>query len=185
MAVALNPCRAHPEFERGRVSAYVVAPGMMLVRIAEPAGAASDAEEYDPVLAAYLGFVETQMTGHPALLRELTSADVAGLDDLLDGVVVDLDAPLEDADDFVLPLRGAGRARMANRRRPKPPVPAARPTAGSRDVGHARSPRVQPLRRTRVQLSATAAASGCVHHLPASVSNQQQLTNSFRSGGAP
>lgn len=50
----------------------------------------------DPVLFAFLGFLERSMREHPELLRPLTASDIAGLDELLEGIEVDLDAELGD-----------------------------------------------------------------------------------------
>jgi antitoxin PrlF len=51
---------------------------------------------------AFLSFLDESMRKHPELVRPLTAGDISGLDDLLDGVDADLDAPLGD-DDYVLP----------------------------------------------------------------------------------
>jgi antitoxin PrlF len=55
-----------------------------------------------PALLAFLGFLERSMREHPELLRPLTASDVAGLDELLEGVEVDLDTELGD-DEYTLP----------------------------------------------------------------------------------
>ncbi len=89
----------HPEFTKGRFEAHVIAPGRLL--ISAPVEVAEH-EEDDPVLGAFLGFLEQSMQDQPELLRPLTARDVAGLDELLEGVEVDLDADLGD-DDYVLP----------------------------------------------------------------------------------
>jgi hypothetical protein len=51
------------------------------------------------VLGAFLSFLDRQMTEHPELIRPMTTADIAGLDELL--VEVDLNEEIDD--DFVLP----------------------------------------------------------------------------------
>jgi hypothetical protein len=58
--------------------------------------------EDHPVLLAFLGFLERSMREHPELLRPLTASDIAGLDELLEGVEVDLDMELGD-DEYTLP----------------------------------------------------------------------------------
>ena len=59
-------------------------------------------DEDDPVLLAFLAFLDESMCDHPELLKPLTVADIAGLDELLEGIEVDLDAPLGD-NDYCLP----------------------------------------------------------------------------------
>lgn len=87
---------AHPEFASGDLEADVIAPGRLLVRTRVEPGA-----EEDPVLDAYLAFLEDQMRRHPEAVTALTDQDVAGLDELLSGVEYDRDEPLDDA--FELP----------------------------------------------------------------------------------
>ncbi|WP_284352631.1 hypothetical protein [Roseisolibacter agri] len=95
--------KAHPEFQGGRVAAHVIAPGQMLVSVDVPVDLAPEVEGHDPVLAAYLGFLDGQLEARRDLLRPFTAEDMAGVDALLEGVEVDLDAPLEGAEDFELP----------------------------------------------------------------------------------
>ena len=61
-----------------------------------------DDDDQDPVLWAFLAFLEKSMRDHPELVTPLTAADIAGLDEILEGIEVDLDAPLGD-DDYCLP----------------------------------------------------------------------------------
>ncbi|HET7230485.1 MAG TPA: type II toxin-antitoxin system PrlF family antitoxin [Longimicrobium sp.] len=68
--------------------------------ISAPVGDDDDAG--DPVLGAFLGFLEKSMLDQPELVQPLTARDVAGLDEMLEGVEVDLEAELGD-DDYVLP----------------------------------------------------------------------------------
>ncbi len=91
--------RTHPEFASGNVTGHVIGPGTLLVTTAQMPDA-EDAEA-DPVLGAYLAYLEEQMRRHPELARPLTSADVRGLDELLEGVVAHPDDELDD--DFTLP----------------------------------------------------------------------------------
>jgi hypothetical protein len=75
---------AHPEVFRSRCDVHVIGPGSFLVTTrqdTEPEGL-----EDDPILGAFLGFLETQLTSRPDLTTVLTEADVAGLDDLSEGV---------------------------------------------------------------------------------------------------
>jgi hypothetical protein len=89
--------KSHPEFAKGEFAVHVLGPGTMLVTATNPASAA---DEQDPVLTAYLAFLDNQMKARPDLIRPLTGAHVAGLDQLLAGVVVNRD---EDLGDFELP----------------------------------------------------------------------------------
>ncbi len=88
---------SHPEFAEGEVEADVISPGCLLIRTR----AQGKDESRDPVFSAYLGFLEEQLANRPELLRPLTTEDVAGLDELLEGVVYDRDETLDD--DFELP----------------------------------------------------------------------------------
>jgi antitoxin PrlF len=89
---------AHPEFTQGRFEAHVIAPGRMLV--SAPVGIEED-EDDDPVLGAFLDFLDVEMKARPELVRPFTAGDIQGLDELLDGVDVDLDGALSD--EFTLP----------------------------------------------------------------------------------
>lgn len=55
----------------------------------------------DSVLEVFLAFLDSQMDAHPHLVRPLTEADLAGVDELLDGVLSNRDEPLPD--DFQRP----------------------------------------------------------------------------------
>jgi hypothetical protein len=88
---------SHPEFAEGDMEADVIAPGYLLVRTRSQDADASR----DPVFGAFLAFLENQITERPDLLRPLGTEDVAGLDELLDGVVYDKEEALDD--EFELP----------------------------------------------------------------------------------
>lgn len=91
--------RAHPEFTSGPVTAHVIGPGTLLVTTAhEPA---SEDDDADPLLEAFLAYLEDQARRQPHLIRPLTASDVRGLDELLAGVVVSPDEELDE--DFTLP----------------------------------------------------------------------------------
>lgn len=88
--------RAHPEFASGRFEAHVIGPGTLLVTSTEPATTAGDEDE-DPVVLAYLAFLEEQMARHPELIQPM-DALLARADGLVGHVDVDLDEDLgEDA----------------------------------------------------------------------------------------
>jgi hypothetical protein len=88
---------SHPEFAEGDMEADVIAPGRLLIRTRSHA----QDESQDPVLDAYLAFLEEQMANNPELLRALTDEDVAGLDELLEGVEYDKREALDEG--FELP----------------------------------------------------------------------------------
>lgn len=88
---------SHPEFAEGDMEADVIAPGCLLIRTR----AQGNDEGRDPVFGVYLAFLEQQIAERPELLRPLTAEDVAGLDELLDGVVYDREEALDD--EFELP----------------------------------------------------------------------------------
>ena len=86
------------ELAEGTFAAYVLGPGTMLVTAA---GSRPTADEEDPVLTAYLAFVETQMAAHPERLRPITKADRQAVDALVGQVDVNLEEELPE--DFHLP----------------------------------------------------------------------------------
>jgi hypothetical protein len=88
---------SHPEFAEGDVEAYVIAPGRLLIRTRSR----EDAESEDPVFGAYLAFLEEQMVANPNVMRPFTTEDVAGLEELLEGVEYDKEELLDE--EFELP----------------------------------------------------------------------------------
>jgi antitoxin PrlF len=91
--------QAHPEFATGEFKVSVLGPGAMLVTAKTPAS--REPADADPVLEAYLAFLEQQMVSRPESIRPLTTEDVRGLERLLADVVIDRDEELPD--DFELP----------------------------------------------------------------------------------
>lgn len=87
----------HPEFADGRFSAHVVAPGHVLISTEAPS---VDSTEDDPIVGTFLAFLEQEMRVHPSTITPFSATDIQGLDELLDGVVVDRD---EELSDFTLP----------------------------------------------------------------------------------
>ncbi|MCZ8085822.1 MAG: type II toxin-antitoxin system PrlF family antitoxin [Brevundimonas sp.] len=87
--------RAHPEFrQKARVRAQAVGEGHVLVSLAEPSISAAD--EIDPVVSAYLAFLERDMVSHPERLSLLSSADLAAAFDLVSEVEVSDEDTLPD-----------------------------------------------------------------------------------------
>ena len=87
--------RAHPEFrQKARVRAQAIGEGHVLVSVAEPV--ISQADEVDPVVSAYLAFLETDMVAHPERLSPFSSADLAAARELTRGVEVSNEDALPD-----------------------------------------------------------------------------------------
>jgi antitoxin PrlF len=87
--------RSHPEFSDGRVVADYIGPGTLLVRMVEdPADSAED----DPVLEAFLAFIDRDMREHPERIRPLSPDLLARVDELVGHIDVDMD---EDLGDYV------------------------------------------------------------------------------------
>jgi antitoxin PrlF len=83
--------RSHPEFrQKAKVRAHVVGPGHVLISVLEESSIL--AEEEDPVVVAFLGFLEQDMKARPDRLRLLSSRRLERAIDL----VADVDATDED-----------------------------------------------------------------------------------------
>jgi antitoxin PrlF len=82
--------KTHPEFF-GEVKATVLGPGQMLVSVlpaeASPADAVED--ENNPVMQAFLHFLQVQMTDHPELIEPMDEAELAQIAALVEGVEPD------------------------------------------------------------------------------------------------
>jgi antitoxin PrlF len=88
--------KAHPEFrQRAKVRAHVLGPGHLLVTLADAPDAASDNIERDPLVSAYLAFLENDMLAHPERIAPLSEDELARLRRLTGGV--------EAGDDEVIP----------------------------------------------------------------------------------
>jgi antitoxin PrlF len=83
--------RAHPEFASGPLAADYIGPGRLLVRAV--AGRDDSGAEDDPVLDAYLAFLERQMTAHPEEIQPLPAHSLARAEALVGHLDVD---PEED-----------------------------------------------------------------------------------------
>lgn len=57
------------------------------------------AQESDPVLSEFLSFVARDMQAHPERLKPLSASMRESVDALVEGVEIDLDAPLLDEDE--------------------------------------------------------------------------------------
>lgn len=78
--------RAHPEFQQGHaVTASVIAPGQMLVSIADESLAERDE---DPIIDAFLAFLANDMERHPERLERLSTDSMARAAELTAGIIV-------------------------------------------------------------------------------------------------
>ena len=82
--------KANPEFF-GEVRGTVLAPGQMLVSVVPTAGQPPEPqdEEDNPVMQAFLGFLEGQMAAHPELIEPVSEAQMAQIAALVEGVEPD------------------------------------------------------------------------------------------------
>ncbi len=87
--------KAHPEFQRSsKVTASVIAPGQMLVSLTDDAAVGNDD---DPVLDAFLAFLEADMRLRPDRLEPLSGGSIARAVELTDGIAVSDDEIFPDA----------------------------------------------------------------------------------------
>jgi antitoxin PrlF len=59
----------------------------------------AEAQESDPVLGEFLSFVARDMKARPEMLESLSASVRKSVDELVEGVEIDLDAPLSDEDE--------------------------------------------------------------------------------------
>jgi antitoxin PrlF len=80
--------RLHPEFrQKAKVRAHVIAPGKALISVVDDTEPPT--EEEDPVVMAFLAFIQKDMQAHPERIRPITKAQVARIRRLTKGVKVD------------------------------------------------------------------------------------------------
>jgi len=80
--------RAHPEFGEGEFEVDALGSGLLVVRpIGDRASARSPGD--DPVLAAFLSFIEQDMTEHPESIQPLSSDLLSRAEELTEGVEVE------------------------------------------------------------------------------------------------
>lgn len=71
--------------------AYVIRGGQVILEKAE-----TQDDQVDPAVQAFLGFLEREMTTKPQRLKPFGGETTRRSAELVEGVEVDLDAPLED-----------------------------------------------------------------------------------------
>jgi hypothetical protein len=85
--------RSHPEFDSHNVEAEVIGPGVLLVRAL---GVEDELEPgQDPVLGAFLAFVERDMAANPESIQPLSEELLARIDRLVGDMDVDLDERID------------------------------------------------------------------------------------------
>jgi antitoxin PrlF len=88
--------KAHPEFrQKTKVRAHVIGPGSLLVTLNSFPNA-EDSIERDPVVLAYLSFLERDMKEHPERLQPFSETDLARLESLTREVIVSDDDVIPD-----------------------------------------------------------------------------------------
>ena len=79
--------RLHPEFrQKAKVRAKVIAPGQALISVVDAGEALPDEE--DPVVLAFLSFIEKDMKAHPERIRPITKSTFARIRKLTKGIKV-------------------------------------------------------------------------------------------------
>ncbi|HYC02509.1 MAG TPA: type II toxin-antitoxin system PrlF family antitoxin [Azospirillaceae bacterium] len=87
--------RQHPEFkQKAKLRAHVLGKGTLLVKVVDEEP--EDEAERDPVVLAFLAFLEKDMLEHPERLIPLTEEDMRRTAELTKDVVVDDDEPFPD-----------------------------------------------------------------------------------------
>lgn len=83
--------RLHPEFrQKAKVRAQIIAPGHALISVMEDAGSTGAARTFedDPIVAAFLAFLENDMKVHPGRITRLSKRSIARALRLTRGVKV-------------------------------------------------------------------------------------------------
>jgi antitoxin PrlF len=88
---------AHPEFRvRAKLVVHHIGPGKVLVTVDEGAADADAEDAHDPVVSAYLAFLEKDMAANPSQLSPFTGTELEKLTELVKGVTVRDDDVLPD-----------------------------------------------------------------------------------------
>jgi antitoxin PrlF len=80
--------RSHPEFNEHNVEADYIGPGVLLVRALD--AHTRTGAGHDPVLGAYLSFIERDMSENPSSIQPLSEDLLARAERLVGGMDVDL-----------------------------------------------------------------------------------------------
>jgi antitoxin PrlF len=89
--------RQHPEFrQKAGLEAHVIGPGTLLVQVAATEKPEPEADREDPMIMAFLAFLEHDATATPNRIVPLSSSRVAEAVDLTRAIVV--------SDDDTIPI---------------------------------------------------------------------------------
>lgn len=86
--------RAHPEFASGRLVADCIGQGHLLIRTLPDTGETTPGD--DPVLSAYLSFLQRELRAHPERIQPLSADSLARARALVGHIEVDPDEELGD-----------------------------------------------------------------------------------------
>lgn len=85
--------RSHPEFDSKNVEAEYIGPGVLLVRTVGIENDAAPGE--DPVLGAFLAFIERDMSENPSSIQPMSSDLLARTERLVGDMEVDLNERID------------------------------------------------------------------------------------------
>ena len=79
--------QTHPEFQlKAKLRAHHIGPGKLLISVEDGPTPATAEESHDPIVSAYLAFLEKDMATNPDSLSPFSSAELDRLTDLLKDV---------------------------------------------------------------------------------------------------
>lgn len=85
--------RSHPEFDSHNVEADYIGPGVLLVRAVDAEDDTTPGE--DPVIGAFLSFIEGDMLANPESIQPLSSNLLSRAERLVGNMKVDLNERLD------------------------------------------------------------------------------------------
>ena len=85
--------RSHPEFDSHNVEADYIGPGVLLVRALDDDPGTS--QGHDPVLGAFLAFIERDMMENPASIQPLSDDLLVRAERLVGGMDIDLNERID------------------------------------------------------------------------------------------
>jgi len=89
--------RQNPEFsQKSNVEAYVIGRGMLLVHVVDETPEQEQAEHEDPMVGAFLAFIERDVVNHPERVVAVSASQIARGVALTQDVVVSDDDAIPD-----------------------------------------------------------------------------------------
>ncbi len=89
--------RLHPEFrQKAAIEAHVIGRGMLLVHVLDDEPGQEQGEHDDPLVGAFLAFLESDVISHPERIAPLSASQVARAVELTRDVVVTDDDEIPD-----------------------------------------------------------------------------------------